>query len=272
MMFGSVDVMAHLSTHSRLPTSVLLGLLTAATAIALIATAQTAAYFDYLGKNIPWAGLLKADLTDWYLSAFFVLLLYCLALYRPIDRSSWRTVLPLYAIAVFACALAKEIAFVAIGNWFRPGVIRLPEMLARDFLDQVIFNWCAMGILSLWVLWTRSQSERKNGAKSINRLLVRGAGGYQLVPIEQIEWIHAQGNYAQLNTGGGRHLVRETMSSLEQRLGDMFVRVHRGAIVNRTCIERVEPRSHGSYAIVLSSGEEILSGRSYNRKLRSIFG
>ena len=244
----------------------------AATTFAVASTLQAAANLSYIGQPIPWIGLLKARLVNWLLYALFVPVLYRLALTWPIDRRSWIGAVPLHAAAGLVCAVVKEVLFVVIGEWFRPGVFHLPEILAGDYFDEVLFFWAMIAIIHGYLGWTRARPEQAVGAPLIDRFVVNGLGGYRLIPVGQVESIEAQGNYAQLNTSDGRHLVRQTMSSLERGLGEGFVRVHRSAIVNRTHIQRIEPRSHGAYAVVLSSGAEIVTSRSYNGKLRTLFG
>ena len=247
-------------------------LVAAATVLALISTVQAAAHLNYTGEPIPWIGLLKARLANWYLYALFVPLLCRLAAKWPVDRSSWPTVVPLYAVVGLLCAATKEALFVAVGELFRPGVFRLTEILAGDYFDEVLFFWAMIAIIHGYLGWSRARTDQPKAEPTLDRFVVRGPGGHRIVPATHVEWIDAQGNYAQLNTRAGRHLVRETMASLERRLGDGFVRVHRRAIVNRSHIERIEPQSHGVYAIVLSSGARITTGRTYNRTLRALIG
>ena len=85
-------------------------LLAVATALALVSVAQGAAYLAYAGKPIPWAGMLKGRLTDWYLCALFVPLLYRLAVTRPIHRKSWVRVLPLHLGAGPSQRLSRRLA------------------------------------------------------------------------------------------------------------------------------------------------------------------
>ena len=245
-------------------------LIVAATAFALLSTAQSAVSLGYGGQSVPWTGLLKAGLVNWYLYALFVPLLYWLAIVRPIDRNSWITVVPVHLIAGLFCAVAKESLFVTIGDWFRPGVFHLPEILAGDYFDEVLFFWAIIAAIQAYLGWRRTWSPETQAQPMLDRFVVNGAKGYHVIPTGDVHWIDAQGNYAQLNTCGGRHLVRITMASLERQLGDGFLRVHRSAIVNRAHIQRIEPRSHGSYSLTLSGGDEIVTSRSYNGRLRAL--
>jgi hypothetical protein len=263
--------MERVIAHRLLPRREVLGLAAVATAIALISTGQLAADLAYAGRTVPWAGLLKARLVDWYLYALFVPLLYRAAIIRPVSRKSWRVALPLQLVAGLACAFAKEILFTIIADWFRPGVYGFAQIMAADYLNSVLLFWGLIACIHLYV-GLRRKSKAADSRSSPDRFVVSHSGGYRLVPAEAVEWIGAQGNYAQLNTADRAHLLRETMTSLERRLGEGFVRVHRSAIVNRAHVRAIEPLSHGAYAITVSSGTRVLSGRSYNSSLRLLIG
>ena len=83
-----------------------------------------------------------------------------------------------------------------------------------------------------------------------NHLVVGTAQGQRIIPLDEVEWIAAEDYYVAVYVGGRRHLLRESMASLEARLDrGRFVRVHRGAIVN---IGRVrEVRTAGGDAVVV---------------------
>lgn len=105
------------------------------------------------------------------------------------------------------------------------------------------------------------------------RFAVRDSKGVYFVPCAEIERIEAEGNYVALVTRARRHLVRDTMSGICERLDPAeFVRVHRSAIVRITCIRRLTPRGHGEYDIALSDGSRLTSSRSYSTGLRRLMG
>jgi two-component system, LytTR family, response regulator len=54
--------------------------------------------------------------------------------------------------------------------------------------------------------------------KYVSRFTVRTGSRIQIVLAEDVEWIGAAGDYAELHTRGRSHLLRETMSSLEHKL------------------------------------------------------
>ena len=109
---------------------------------------------------------------------------------------------------------------------------------------------------------------RRPGAR---RLVVRDGGRVFFLPVDEVDWIEAAGNYARLHTGGANHLVRETMKSLAERLDPaVFARVHRSAIVNVDRIREMQPGFHGEYEIVLRSGARLHSSRGYSARLHAL--
>jgi two-component system LytT family response regulator len=105
-----------------------------------------------------------------------------------------------------------------------------------------------------------------------HRFAARSGNKLNLVPVEEVDWIDAAGNYARLHAGGRTHLVRETMTQLESRLDpDRFVRVHRSIIVNVERVTTVEPYAHGEYVLTISDGTRVTSSRTYSARLRTLW-
>jgi two-component system LytT family response regulator len=92
------------------------------------------------------------------------------------------------------------------------------------------------------------------------RLLVPTSSGELVLDTDEIDWIEADDYYAAIHARGRRHLIRESLASLEQRLdGSRFVRAHRSAIVN---IDRVRElrsanESAGETVLVLRDGTRV---------------
>ena len=105
----------------------------------------------------------------------------------------------------------------------------------------------------------------------VHRFLVRSPRGYYFVRAEDVEWVEAEGNYAALHAGGRRHLVRQTMKTLEARLDPTtFARVHRSAIVNATRLVRAESLGHGEYRLQLASGAHVDTSRAYSTRVHEL--
>lgn len=103
-----------------------------------------------------------------------------------------------------------------------------------------------------------SERERRGVTRSgAGRLVVPTSTGELVLDVDEIDWIEADDYYAAIHARGRRHLMRQSLAVLEQRLdANRFVRAHRGAIVN---IDRVrELRGDaGDTVLVLRDGTRV---------------
>lgn len=104
------------------------------------------------------------------------------------------------------------------------------------------------------------------------RIAVKSEGRILLLKIDELDWIEAADNYAVLHVGKERHILRETMNSLESRLNpERFLRISRSTIVNVDQIRDFEPLFHGEYAVRLRNGAKLTCSRGYRDRLRVFF-
>lgn len=101
-----------------------------------------------------------------------------------------------------------------------------------------------------------------------NRIIFKSRGRILFLPVTDIRWIGAEGNYVRLCTASETHLLRETMAHLESRLDPRgFLRVHRSFIVNLKYVKEVRREGGGESVVVLDSGQKVALGRSYRAYL-----
>jgi two-component system, LytTR family, response regulator len=94
------------------------------------------------------------------------------------------------------------------------------------------------------------------GAQPTRRLMIRQARGEIVLEVDAIRWIEADDYYAAVYVQGKRHLVRESLDSLERRLDPTrFVRVHRSALVNLALVREV--RTDAPAVVVLADGTRV---------------
>ena len=237
-----------------------------ATALALLTTAQEGVALLYVGQAVPWLGLFKARLVDWYACALFVPVLIGLVRRYPMDRPRWPHHLPILLLTAVPIAIAKEAVFVAVGNVFRPGLFDLTTILSEDLSYEVMAVWAMLAVCHL-LIPRGSAALQKAPVRAENEIRVPTRQGVVRIPLHEIEYVDAQGNYARLVTAGGRYLVRETMARMEARLGGRFLRVHRSVIVRLNAIERVQVAGNGGCWILLRSGNRLRAGRSYRQAI-----
>jgi len=110
-----------------------------------------------------------------------------------------------------------------------------------------------------------SLARRRSAA---TRLPVRSDGRVELVDVTTIDWIEAADNYVVLHTGRRTHVLRETLSRLEERLDpEQFVRIHRSAIVRLDRVVRLESASRGDYDVTLRDGTRLTLSRTCRSRL-----
>lgn len=69
---------------------------------------------------------------------------------------------------------------------------------------------------------------------------VQERGRVLLVPVRDVIYLKAEQKYVTLRTRTHEHLIEESLTSIEEELGEVFVRVHRKALVARDAIIGVE--------------------------------
>jgi two-component system LytT family response regulator len=104
----------------------------------------------------------------------------------------------------------------------------------------------------------------------IERVLIREGGQILFLKVSDIDWLEAAANYIRIHAGTSTHLIRDTMTAMEQKLPpDGFVRVHRSTIVNVDRIARMYQWFSGDYMVVLKDGAELRLSRHYRARLEA---
>lgn len=83
--------------------------------------------------------------------------------------------------------------------------------------------------------------------------------------------IQAQGNYVLLQRHSGSYLLRESISTMAEKLkGYGFIRIHRSVLVNGSFVEEIQPWSTGEYVLRIKGGKEYTVSRTYKSNLKSL--
>jgi two-component system, LytTR family, response regulator len=103
-------------------------------------------------------------------------------------------------------------------------------------------------------------------ARPPGRLAVKSEGRVVFLAPREIIWVEAANNYSTLHlVTSKRLLLRETLTSLEKRLGEAtFARVNRSALVHVDQVQELQPSKYGDYTVLLRDGTRL----SLSRKLR----
>jgi two-component system LytT family response regulator len=107
----------------------------------------------------------------------------------------------------------------------------------------------------------------------LQRVAVESRGKIQSIPVDQIDYIVQSGPYAELHSNGRRHLIREAMQTLEERLDpSKFMRIHRSMIVRLDLVEALHRGTGGDYEVQLKGGTRVRVSRSRREALERWLG
>ena len=100
-------------------------------------------------------------------------------------------------------------------------------------------------------------------------LPIKDGGAVNRVPVKDILWIDAAGDYMCVHTEKNTHILRQTMKQLEEFLDPkLFLRSHRSTIVNINYIDKFCSQLNGEYFLVLANGKELKVSRSYKERVK----
>lgn len=113
------------------------------------------------------------------------------------------------------------------------------------------------------------QIKGKTAAKT---LTVKLGDRILLIKFEDIIHIQAEEKYVFLHTiDGNKHLTDYTLSNLEAKLPEDFIRIHRSDIINTNHITEIRRGFNGALIFVLSNSSKVTSSRSNSESLRQRF-
>jgi len=112
------------------------------------------------------------------------------------------------------------------------------------------------------------QQKHTETSRYLERIAVESRGKVRFVQASDVDYILADGPYAELFVADRRHLIRESMQALEDRLDPArFMRIHRSAIVRLDAIDVLHKGAGGDYEVQLKTGARLRVSRSRREDL-----
>ena len=197
-----------------------------------------------------------------------------LALTRRVTplMAPWPRVLAVHLTAAMAYSLVHVTAmgalrwavYAVIGGFYSAlGPLRdFPYEFRKDLLIY-------LGLVALYTAWRRlAPSPAAQQLPDPAAIEVRDGARRHFVPLAEVAFIEAAGNYVELHRGETPILHRAPLSSMERQLaGCGFVRIHRSRLVRRAAIAQVESKPSGDFVVRLADGRELNGSRRYRRPL-----
>ena len=109
---------------------------------------------------------------------------------------------------------------------------------------------------------------RTLGEPGTERILLGGRQGGAAVDVSDVSWVEADGAYVVVHAAGRKHVLRESMAQILDRLGaGSFVRIHRSAGINLSHVKAVKRGKAKGLEVELSDGIRLPISR---RKARDV--
>lgn len=113
-------------------------------------------------------------------------------------------------------------------------------------------------------------SHERIPAKRRESISLKSAGQVWFLKVSEIDWIEAADYYSCFHIGAKTHLLRRSMSELEQELDQaLFCRIHRSTIIDLDRVRRLKPNENGEYDVLLDDGTTLRLSRRYRSQLQS---
>lgn len=91
------------------------------------------------------------------------------------------------------------------------------------------------------------------------------------LPIKDIRWIDAAGDYMCVHTQSETHVVRITMKKLASQLDPkIFSRIHKSTLVNVNCIKSIKPLRNSESILELGDNVQLKVSRNFSSSIQQI--
>ena len=213
----------------------------------------------------------------------------------PLTQLTWRSNLAVHLLATAPYSLAhtagmivlRELTYGVAGGSYRFGPFwdNWIYEYRKDFLTYFVILGGLLGF-RLYGLWLDTRATATSpapapaatatatatAASPSGRLVVRKRNREFILDAGEIDRVDSDGNYVVVHAAGETYRLRDSLDSINRRLGEQrFVRVHRAHVVNIDRIREIQPWDHGDYRILLKDGSFLNFSRRYRTRLSHLF-
>jgi two-component system response regulator AlgR len=99
-----------------------------------------------------------------------------------------------------------------------------------------------------------------------NHICARIGDQLTLIELSNVSRFHADQKYVRVHHSGGEHLIDESLKALEREFPDLFVRIHRSALISIAHIEAINKTFDGQMIVALRDAPEDTDGLIISRR------
>ncbi len=125
--------------------------------------------------------------------------------------------------------------------------LRAFDLAAADYLTKPVrlerLQASLERVQALRAALAPAQPELPASLEGEDLFIVQDRGRVERIPLSSILYFKAEQKYVTLRTAQGTHVIDDSLTELEERVGDRFIRVHRNALVARHVMRALELRA-----------------------------
>ena len=161
--------------------------------------------------------------------------------------------------AVIFCTAYDEYALDAFST---AAVGYLLKPVKQEDLEEALLKTQKLNKMQLAAL-----AEREAPSNQRKHISAKTRRGVELIPLDNVRFFIADHKYVTVYHTEGETLIDDTLKELESEFANLFVRIHRNALVSINAIEGMERNPQGQYRVRLKNIEEkpIVSRRHVSR-------
>jgi DNA-binding LytR/AlgR family response regulator len=120
----------------------------------------------------------------------------------------------------------------------------------------------------------RLRERTRENVAPVEKVAVVVAGGTELLDVDQVHYVQADGDYSRVHTYDRSYLSTASLGELEEKLGSRFARVHRSHLVNLAKVGGVRRAAPDRFRLQLTDAArtELDVARRQSRQLRARLG
>jgi two-component system response regulator LytT len=165
-----------------------------------------------------------------------------------------------------------ELLETAAASSFQTIIITANREQASLAFDYGVFDFISKPILEnrFKLSIDRLQNDTATYREQLKQLAVKIKGAIQLIPLKNILYIKASGNYSEIYTKDKQCFLHDkNLKKLLAILPEKYERVHRSYVVETTEIQKILKHGSGKYSLQLQNEFSIPLSREIYKKLNS---
>ncbi|MGH9937202.1 MAG: LytR/AlgR family response regulator transcription factor [Blastocatellia bacterium] len=113
--------------------------------------------------------------------------------------------------------------------------------------------------------------DRAAPVEPLQRFFIKTGGEVHFVPVDEVDWLEADGYCTRIHVGKKAHLLRGNLGGFEAQLDPRkFARINRSAIINLNRVQSLKTWFHDECLAVLPNGIELKVSAGRRRRLEHL--